>query len=101
MVQPPFFPFSSLLPFLPLPPPSIHLQPHPTPSAHSLLPPCQLQGILMQPCYVHCWTTLRLMLDLLLPFPSLTPSDPVHSPSDSSVPTLKHTHATTLHPLLD
>src|SRR5258708_16381810 len=36
-----------------------------------------------------------------LPFPSLTPPNPIHSPSDSSVPTLKHTHTTMLSPLSD
>src|SRR5258708_18839781 len=38
---------------------------------------------------------------LFFPFLSLTPSDPICSPSDSSAPTLKHTCATTLHPLSD
>src|SRR5258708_31312989 len=42
---------------------------------------------------------LVMVLPLLLPFPSLTPSNPVHVPSDSSTPALKHTHATMLHPL--
>ncbi len=56
------FPFSSLSSSLPS---SIHLQPHPTTSA--CLPPClcQLQGILVQLCYIHCWTSLRLTSDLL------------------------------------
>src|SRR5258708_4309452 len=41
------------------------LQLHPTPSACPLTPPPQLQSIPMQLHYIHCWTSPRLMSDLL------------------------------------
>src|SRR6266481_6884747 len=56
--------------FLPLSVPcpiSITFQLHPTSSACLLLPPLQLRGVLMQLCYVHAQTSLRLTLDLLGP----------------------------------
>ena len=64
-------PFSSLLPFAHpllhlhhLPPPS-HLVHFPSASSTPTL--LQLQGTLMQLCYVHSQTSLRLMSDLLRP----------------------------------
>src|SRR5258708_24646283 len=56
--------------FLPLSVPcpiSVTFQVHPTSSACLLLPPLQLQGVLVQLCYVCAWTSLRLTLDLLRP----------------------------------
>src|SRR5260221_14610630 len=64
MVGPPFFPFLSL--FVPCPI-SIPFQLHPTSSACLPPPLLQLQGVLMQLCYVHTWTSLRLTSDLLGP----------------------------------
>ncbi len=46
-------------------------------------------------------THFVMVWPLLLPFPSPTSSDPICLPSTSSVPTLKHTHTTMLHPQLD
>ncbi len=59
MVWPPFFPFSSLSSFLPHPS-------HPLSTSDPIQPHlCQLQGVLMQLCYVHCQTSLGLTLDPL------------------------------------
>src|SRR5258708_9305330 len=66
MVRPPFFPFSSLSVPHPI---SITFQPHPTLSTCLLPPPLQLQGVLVQLCYVCARTSLRLTLDLLGPDP--------------------------------
>ncbi len=41
----------------------------PLASACLLLPLLQLQGVLMQPCYICAWTSLRLTSDLLRPDP--------------------------------
>src|SRR5258708_562829 len=66
MVQPPFFPFSSLSVPCPI---SITFQLHLTLSACLPLPLLQLQGVLMQLCYVCAWTSLGLTSDLLGPDP--------------------------------
>ena len=66
MVQPPFFPFSSLSVPCPI---SITFWPHPTSSACLLLPLLQLRGVLMQLCYICTRTSLGLTLDLLGPDP--------------------------------
>src|SRR5260221_9203432 len=66
MVLPPFFPFLSLSVPCPI---SVTFQLHPTLSACLLPPPLQLQGVLVQLCYVCAWTSLRLTLDLLGPDP--------------------------------
>src|SRR5258707_7421407 len=68
---------SRLFPPLSVPHPiSVTFQLHPTSSAclplasSCLLPPLlQLQGVLVQPCYVHTQTSLRLTSDLLGPDP--------------------------------
>src|SRR5260221_14548879 len=68
MVQLLLLPFSSLFPFLPLPPPSIHLQPHPTPSA------CPLPPSVPTPRHTHA-TMLHCRQDNNLPHDSsLEPS---------------------------
>src|SRR5258708_6497986 len=73
MVRPPFFPFSSLSVPHPI---SITFRLHPTSStclllaSACLLPPLlQLQGVLMQLCYVCARTSLGLTSDLLRPDP--------------------------------
>src|SRR6266436_1895284 len=68
---------SHLFPPLSVPCPiSITFQLHLTlstclPLASACLPPplLQLQGVLMQLCYIHAWTSLRLTSDLLGPDP--------------------------------
>src|SRR5258707_14302079 len=66
MVRPPFFPFLSLSVPCPI---SITFRLHP-PSSACLLPPLlQLRGVLMQLCYIHTRTSLRLTSDLLRPDP--------------------------------
>ena len=66
MVQPPFFPFLSLSVPHPI---SVTFQLH-LPLSTCLLPPLlQLRGVLMQLCYVHTQTSLRLTSDLLGPDP--------------------------------
>src|SRR5258707_4806191 len=66
LVWPLLLPFSSPFPFLPLPPPSVHLQPCLTPSTHTLPPSAPtLRHTHATPCYIHSQTSLRLMLDLL------------------------------------
>ena len=66
MVWPPFFPFSSLSVPCPI---SITFRLHP-PSSACLPPPLlQLWGVLVQLCYVHARTSLRLTSDLLRPDP--------------------------------
>ncbi len=68
MVWPLLLPFSSPFPFLPLPPPSVHLWPHLTPSAHPPPPSTPtLRHTHVTPCYIHGQTSLRLMPDLLRP----------------------------------
>src|SRR5258707_10641033 len=66
MVQPPFFPFSSLSVPHPI---SITFRLHLPLSTCLPLPPLQLQGVLMQLCYVHAQTSLGLTSDLLRPDP--------------------------------
>src|SRR5260221_2469505 len=66
MVQPPFFPFSSLSVPRPI---SITSQLHLTLSTCLPPPPLQLRGVLMQPCYICTWTSLGLTSDLLGPDP--------------------------------
>src|SRR5258708_8514261 len=66
MVRPPFFPFMSLSVPHPI---STTFRPHPTSSACLLPPLLQLQGVLMQLCYIHAQTSLGLTLDLLGPDP--------------------------------
>src|SRR5260370_41909995 len=66
MVRPPFFPFSSLSVPHPI---SITFRLHPTSSTCLPLPLLQLQGVLMQLCYVCTRTSLGLILDLLRPDP--------------------------------
>src|SRR6266436_302139 len=66
MVQPPFFPFSSLSVPHPI---SVTIRLHLTLSTCLLLPLLQLQGVLVQLCYVCTRTSLRLTLDLLGPDP--------------------------------
>src|SRR5258707_6974023 len=64
MTSPPSFSASFLL--HPLPHPSFtYFQLLPTLSTHPPPPSCQLQGIPMQLCYIHCQTSPGLMLDLL------------------------------------
>src|SRR5258707_13773279 len=56
--------------FLPLSVPhpiSVTFRVHLTSSACLLLPPLQLQGVLMQLCYIHAQTSLGLTSDLLRP----------------------------------
>src|SRR6266481_1263764 len=61
---------SRLFPPLSVPCPiSVTFQLHPTLSTCLPLPPLQLQGVLMQPCYVRTWTSPRLTSDLLRPDP--------------------------------
>ena len=63
---------TSLFPFLSLSVPhpiSITFRLHPTSSACLLPPPLQLQGVLMQLCYVCTQTSLRLTSDPLGPDP--------------------------------
>ncbi len=62
--SPPSFPASFLLHPLPLSS-FTYFQLHPTPSTCPPTPLHLLQGILMQPHYIHCQTSLRLTLDLL------------------------------------
>src|SRR5258708_26475431 len=66
MVRPPFFPFSSLSVPYPI---SITFRLHLTSSACLPPPPLQLQGVLMQLCYICTQTSLGLTLDLLGPDP--------------------------------
>src|SRR5260221_6017074 len=66
MVQPPFFPFSSLSVPHPI---SVTFRLHPTSSTCLPPPLLQLQGVLMQLCYIRAQTSLGLTLDLLRPDP--------------------------------
>src|SRR5260221_14390258 len=60
------FPFSSLSAPHPI---SITFRLHPTLSTCLPLPLLQLQGVLVQLCYIHAQTSLRLTSDLLGPDP--------------------------------
>ena len=67
------------------------LHPPPTSSAHPPPPLHQLQGILTQPCYVHCQTSLGLTSDPLglVPMPRGTIYIPfIHLSNLSDLPSL-------------